>query len=193
MTSSPTIQFKNAINEGPIRATSGSHVMVCVWIGDLACFAAASFSKRICKNQGTLEFLVLIFFFFCQIVKSFEHSKCKLQETTKIARLRKLLGNLLCDMVLGSGIPICKQVNCNLEGKLYVPMDSIKRIREDSNLKLRIRVRSGSRIRANSGQIRIPANSCEFHTASLVVPGGSLWRQSWAACAAVFCVCGPGH
>ena len=35
-------------------------------------------------------------------------------------------------MVLGSGIRICKQVNCNLEGKLYVPMDSIKRIREDS-------------------------------------------------------------
>ena len=26
-----------------------------------------------------------------------------------------------------------------------------------------------------------------------VVPGGSLRRRSWAACAAVFCVCGPGH
>ena len=38
--------------------------MVCVWIGDLACFVAASFPKRIRKNQGTLEFLVLIFFFF---------------------------------------------------------------------------------------------------------------------------------
>ena len=47
-------------------------------------------------------------------------------------------------------------------------MDSIKRIREDSNLKLRIRVRSGPRIRANSGRIRIRANSCEFEPASLV-------------------------
>ena len=46
-------------------------------------------------------------------------------------------------------------------------MDSIKRIREDSNLKLRIRVRSGPRIRANSGRIRIRANSCEFEPASL--------------------------
>ena len=26
-----------------------------------------------------------------------------------------------------------------------------------------------------------------------VVPGGSLWRRSWAAGAAVVCVCGPGH
>ena len=26
-----------------------------------------------------------------------------------------------------------------------------------------------------------------------VVPGGSLWRRSWAACAAVVGVCGPGH
>ena len=48
-----------------------------------------------------------------------------------------------------------------------MPMDSIKRIREDSNLKLRIRVRSGPRIRANSGRIRIRANSCEFEPASL--------------------------
>ena len=47
-------------------------------------------------------------------------------------------------------------------------MDSIKRIREDSNLKLRIRVRSGPRIRANSGRIRIRANSCEFEPASLM-------------------------
>ena len=47
-------------------------------------------------------------------------------------------------------------------------MDSIKRIREDSNLKLRIRVRSGPRTRANSGRIRIRANSCEFEPASLV-------------------------
>ena len=46
-------------------------------------------------------------------------------------------------------------------------MDSIKRIREDSNLKLRIRIRSGPRIRANSGRIRIRANSCEFEPASL--------------------------
>ena len=46
-------------------------------------------------------------------------------------------------------------------------MDSIKRIREDSNLKLRIRFRSGPRIRANSGRIRIRANSCEFQPASL--------------------------
>ena len=83
------------------------------------------------------------------------------------------MGNFLCDMVLGSGIPICKQVNCNLEGKLYVPMDSLKRIREDSNLKLRIRVRSGPRIRANSGRIRIRANSCEFEPASLYL------RQTW--------------
>ena len=71
-------------------------------------------------------------------------------------------------MVLGSGIPICKQVNCNLEGKLYVPMDSIKRIGEDSKVKLRIRVRSGPRIRANSRRIRIRANSCESEPASLV-------------------------
>ena len=49
-------------------------------------------------------------------------------------------------------------------------MDSIKRIREDSNLKLRIRVRSGPRIRANSGRIRIRANSCEFEPASLKSP-----------------------
>ena len=46
-------------------------------------------------------------------------------------------------------------------------MDSIKRIREDSNLKLRIRVRSGPRVRANLGRIRIRANSCEFEPASL--------------------------
>ena len=46
-------------------------------------------------------------------------------------------------------------------------MDSITRIREDSNLNLRIRVRSGPRIRANSGRIRIRANSCEFKPASL--------------------------
>ena len=40
-----------------------------------------------------------------------------------------------------------------------MPMDSIERITEDSNLKLRIRVRSGPRNRANSGLIRIRANS----------------------------------
>ena len=51
-------------------------------------------------------------------------------------------------------------------------MDSIKRITEDSNLKLRIRVRSGQRIRANSGGIRIRANSCEFEPAFL--PGTAL-------------------
>ena len=172
MTSSPTIQFKNAMNEGPIRATSGSHVMVCVWMGDLACFVAASFCKTHLKESRNFGILGFDFLFFCQIVKLFEHGKCKQQQTTKIARLRKLLGNLLCDMVLGSGIPICKQVNCNLEGKLYVPMDSMKRIREDSNRKLRIRVRSGPRIRANSGRIRIRANSWEFEPASLLGPAG---------------------
>ena len=46
-------------------------------------------------------------------------------------------------------------------------MDSTKRIREGSNLKLRIRLRSGPRIRANLGPIRIRANSCEFEPASL--------------------------
>ena len=51
MNSSPNIQFKNAMNEGPIRATSGSHVMVCVWIGDFAWFVA-SVPKGIGKNQG---------------------------------------------------------------------------------------------------------------------------------------------
>ena len=51
-------------------------------------------------------------------------------------------------------------------------MDSIKRIREDSNSKLRIRVRSGPRIRANSGRIRIRANSCEFEPASLPLHRG---------------------
>ena len=126
------------------------------------------FSKRHLKESRNFGIPGFDFLFFCQLVKSFQHGECKQEQTTKIARLRKLLGNLLCDMVLGSGIPICKQVNCNLEGKLYVPMDSIKRIREDSNLKLRIRVRSGSRIRANSGRIRIRANSCEFEPASLV-------------------------
>ena len=48
-------------------------------------------------------------------------------------------------------------------------MDSIKRSREDLNLKLRIRFRSGPQIRANSGPIRIRANSCEFEPASLIV------------------------
>ena len=129
------------------------------------------FSKRHLKDSRNFGILGFDFLFFCQIVKSFQHGKCKQQQTTKIARLRKLLGNLLCDIVLGGGIPICKQVNCNLEGKLYVPMDSIKRIREDSVLKLRIPVLSGPRIRANSGRIRIRANSCEFEPASLFCVG----------------------
>ena len=56
-------------------------------------------------------------------------------------------------------------------------MDSIKRIREDSNLKLRIRIWSGPRIRANSGRIRIRANSCEFEPASLAIARiGQKWR-----------------
>ena len=46
-------------------------------------------------------------------------------------------------------------------------MDSIKRIREDSNLKLRIRVRSGPRIRANSGRI---LNSSEFVRIQTCIP-----------------------
>ena len=125
------------------------------------------FSTRHLKESRNFGILGFVFLCFCQIVKSFQHGKCKQQQTTKIARLRKLLGNLLCDMVLGSGIAIRKQVNCNLEGKVYVPMDSIKRMRKDSNLKLRIRVRSVPRIRANSGRIRIRANSCEFEPASL--------------------------
>ena len=108
------------------------------------------FSKRHLNESRNFGILGFDFLFFGQVVKSFQHGRCKQQQTTKIARLRKLLGNLLCDMVLGSGISICKQVDCNLEGKLYVPMDSIKQIREDSNLKLRIRVRSGLGIRANS-------------------------------------------
>ena len=75
------------------------------------------FSKTHLKESRNFGILGFDFLFFCQIVKLFEHGKCKQQQTTKIARLRKLLGNLLCDMVLGSGIPICKQVNYNLEGK----------------------------------------------------------------------------
>ena len=39
-------------------------------------------------------------------------------------------------------------------------------------MKLRIRVRSGPQIRANSGQIRIRASSCEFEPASLVLGAG---------------------
>ena len=108
------------------------------------------FSKRHLKESRNFGILGFDFLFFCQISKSFQNGKCKQQQTTKIARLRKLLGNLLCDTVLGSGIPICKQVNCNLEGKLYVPTDSIQRIREDLEFQV-----------ANSSSGR-STNSCEF-------------------------------
>ena len=76
------------------------------------------FSKRHLREARNFGILGFDLLYFCQIVDSFQHGKCKQQQTTKIARLRNLLGNLLCDMVLGSGIPIRKQVNCNLEGKL---------------------------------------------------------------------------
>ena len=48
------------------------------------------------------------------------------------------------------------------------PRGNSSESRGNSNLKLRIRIRRGQRIRANSGRIRIRANSCEFEPASLV-------------------------
>ena len=47
------------------------------------------------------------------------------------------------------------------------PRGNSSESRGNSNLKLRIRIRRGPRIRANSGRIRIRANSCEFEPASL--------------------------
>ena len=125
------------------------------------------FSKRHLKESTNFGILGFDFPFFCQISKSFQHGKCKQRQTTKIARLRKLLGNHLCDTVLGSGIPICKQVNCNLEGKLYVPMDSIKRIREDLEFEV---ANSSSGRSTNSCEFGANSNSSEFVRIRTCIP-----------------------
>ena len=66
------IQFKNAMNEGPIKARSGSHVMVCVWIADL--HASLLFFQKAFETikEGSiprnLQFFVLICLYFCQMI-----------------------------------------------------------------------------------------------------------------------------
>ena len=127
------------------------------------------FPKTHLKESRNFGILGFDFLFFCQIVISFEHGKCKQQQTTKIARLRKLLGNLLCDMVLGSGIPICKQVNCNLECKLYVPQAN------QGGFEFEV-ANSNSERSTNSCEFGANSNSSEFVRIRTCIPTGP-WRR----------------